>query len=129
MSGKSQVCRVLVVEDHEVTRRSLSKLLQYSGHHVTTAGSFAEARRCLRAPFDAFILDVQLPDGNGLDLIREVSSFNSLAVIAIVTGSVQSKQLGDPISFGADVIFEKPVHGDEVLNWLSEHCYNRGSRG
>src|SRR5205085_1270006 len=87
MSGGAKVCQVLVVEDHEVTRRSLSKLLQYAGHLVTTAGSVAEARRCLRETFDAVILDVQLPDGNGLDLIGECTTLNALAVVAVVTGA------------------------------------------
>jgi DNA-binding NarL/FixJ family response regulator len=67
--------RVFLVDDHELVRAGLSKLMAGTRDiRITgTASSFAEASRIVAAasfPFDAVLLDISLPDGNGLDLIR-----------------------------------------------------------
>jgi signal transduction histidine kinase/ActR/RegA family two-component response regulator len=61
---------VLLVEDHEPTRSSLTRLLHRRGYDVTAASSLAEAKAAARArPFDVLISDLGLPDGNGCELL------------------------------------------------------------
>jgi DNA-binding response OmpR family regulator len=78
--------RVLIVEDETLLRRCLTRLLERSGHRVVPAGSLEEARELLREqPVDAAILDVGLPDGNGLDLLPLTRSDRSLVVSADIS--------------------------------------------
>jgi PAS domain S-box-containing protein len=65
--------RLLLVEDHLDTARVLARLLRGNGHDVETAGSLREARVAFASGrFDFLVSDVGLPDGSGVDLIREI---------------------------------------------------------
>ncbi|MDB5033898.1 MAG: sensor hybrid histidine kinase [Chlorobi bacterium] len=67
--------RILLVEDHEDTRRVIQILLQRHGYAVTVAGSLRAAFEVARhETFDLVISDIGLPDGSGLDLIRTLSA-------------------------------------------------------
>lgn len=71
-SGRPEL-RILLVEDHADTREALSELLRLSGHHVEAAGSMATAlAACESGRFDLIISDLGLPDGSGLDLMRQI---------------------------------------------------------
>jgi CheY-like chemotaxis protein len=64
---------VLVVEDHEPTLRIMSKLLRGLGHRVTGATTVASATAAARRDgFDLIISDLGLPDGSGLDVMRQL---------------------------------------------------------
>lgn len=65
--------RILVVDDHDDTTRVLSRLLRMKGYEVLTAGTAAEAiDLCRTIRFDLMIADIDLPDGNGNDVMREL---------------------------------------------------------
>ena len=65
--------RILLVEDHEDTFVAMSRLLQKFGHDVRGARSMAEARNVAdEGAFDLLLCDIGLPDGSGLELIREL---------------------------------------------------------
>lgn len=75
--------RVLIVEDEATLRRTLAAYLAGRGIAVVEAGSLAEARDALRARvFDALVLDVGLPDGDGLDLLELAGAWRALVVSA-----------------------------------------------
>lgn len=64
---------ILLVEDHVDTASAMRKLLSYSGYGVETAGSVAGALKAVdEQNFDLLISDIGLPDGSGLDLMREL---------------------------------------------------------
>ena len=66
---------VLVVEDHPVNRMLLERVLELEQLEVLTAGSLTEAARVLeRTVPPVIVLDLQLPDGDGLDLVRDLKS-------------------------------------------------------
>jgi two-component system CheB/CheR fusion protein len=78
---------ILLVEDHLDTAEALTDLLRDRGYQVSTAGSIAEALE-LASPqdgtrIDLVVSDLGLPDGNGLDLMRELSSRYGLSGIAL----------------------------------------------
>lgn len=65
--------RILFVEDDPLTLRVMQRLLAASGHQVTTAASVREAlAHAAREPFDLLISDIGLPDGSGMDVMRQV---------------------------------------------------------
>jgi PAS domain S-box-containing protein len=67
--------RILLVDDHDDTRRILSRLLAKQGHHVEAASDVKTALARLAAePFDLLISDIGLPDGSGLDLMKAASA-------------------------------------------------------
>ncbi|MCA1658888.1 MAG: response regulator, partial [Verrucomicrobiaceae bacterium] len=76
--------RLLVVEDHQPTLQVLARLLRKQGHAVETA-STVEAARDLAAKqkFDLVISDIGLPDGNGVDLMIELTRNYGLRGIAL----------------------------------------------
>jgi DNA-binding NtrC family response regulator len=92
--------RILVVEDETMLRRQLAANLERFGAAVTTADSVAAARRCLRdEQLDFVLLDVNLPDGLGTDLLREKAFAPATAVIVMtanggVSSAVEAMRLG-----------------------------------
>jgi len=76
--------RLLLVEDHEDTRRILSQLLQKMGCIVAVAASVHEAIAITsRQSFDLLISDIGLPDGSGIEIIRHVRKHHKLKGIAL----------------------------------------------
>ena len=79
-----QAMRILLVEDHEDTNRSLTNLLRRRGYHVQSALNFQSAVNLGETEqFDVLISDLALPDGNGIDLMRKLSSSQPLVGIAL----------------------------------------------
>ncbi|MEN3939824.1 response regulator [Prosthecobacter sp. SYSU 5D2] len=86
-----QTWRILLVEDHQDTRDTLARLLRRRGHEVHTAGSVEEAARLSsEAALDILVTDFGLPDGNGIDVFRNVSQ--KQAVHAIVLSGFGMKE-------------------------------------
>jgi two-component system, chemotaxis family, CheB/CheR fusion protein len=78
---------ILLVEDHADTAEALTDLLRDRGYQVSTAGSIAQALELARpqegVQIDLVVSDLGLPDGNGLDLMRELSGRYGLSGIAL----------------------------------------------
>lgn len=75
--------RVLVVEDEPLLRRVLAASLRSTGSQVEEAASLDDAARCLaRSRFDVLVVDVGLPDGDGLSLLPRVTPERALVITA-----------------------------------------------
>ena len=107
--------RILVVEDDATTREALARALRLEGHAVETAARGEEAsRRLLSPPWAAVILDLGLPDGDGLDWCREWRRRGETVPILILTarGDVGSRVAG--LDAGADDYLGKPFAQSEL---------------
>jgi DNA-binding response OmpR family regulator len=101
--------RVLLVEDHADTQRTLGRLLEARGFEVRTAGSVAAARAHLAAQsFDVVVSDIGLPDESGLDLMRHARSAYGTAGIAI-SGFGTDADLKNSQEAGFSAHMTKPV--------------------
>ena len=78
--------RILVVEDNTDTLRYLATVLRQRGHDVVTADRVATARAAFdeaKVPFDLLLSDIELPDGDGLYLMRELGARGPMLGIAV----------------------------------------------
>jgi DNA-binding response OmpR family regulator len=83
---------VLLVEDHADTRSVLEMLLNRCGCQTVTSKNLKDARARLKEmSFDMLISDLNLPDGDGLDLVREAKQTHKLKAIAI-TGRTSDEE-------------------------------------
>jgi two-component system copper resistance phosphate regulon response regulator CusR/two-component system response regulator QseB len=121
--------RILIVEDErkvgQFIERSLSQVA-YSGTWVRTC---AEARDALaESPYDAIVLDLGLPDGDGLQLLREWRSagFNEPVLILSARDALQDKVKG--LNLGADDYLAKPFSLEELLARLRSLLRRQGSK-
>src|ERR1700736_40991 len=101
--------RVLVIEDHSDTRNVLELLLKRCGCQVVTAKNAKDARARLgEMDFDVLVSDLNLPDGDGIDLIREAKQRCNLKAIA-VTGRTGAEERERGLRAGFDVYLTKPI--------------------
>ncbi len=107
-------CEVLVLEDDTLLRKRLAAHLRALGAAVSEAGRTEEARRLLRAArFDFALVDLHLPDGNALALLREgVFSENTGVVVMTAFGGV--KEAVEAMRLGAGDYLAKPFELEEV---------------
>src|SRR5690349_4228137 len=104
--------RVLVVEDHEDSRRFLVRLLAKQGYTVHGAASATEAIGiAANKGCDLLISDVSLPDSNGLELMRNLRSRHRLKGIA-VSGHVSAEHRTEAAAAGFDWFLPKPMDFD-----------------
>ncbi|MBI5709456.1 MAG: sigma-54-dependent Fis family transcriptional regulator [Candidatus Eisenbacteria bacterium] len=78
--------RLLLVDDEEFFRESVGKKLSLTGYAVESAGTLEEARGLLRThTFHVALLDMQLPDGSGLDLLSEIKETSPSTEVILLT--------------------------------------------
>ena len=114
--------RVLVVDDHELNLKLLERLLEREGREVRAADSLAAAERVLAEEHPAMIvLDLNLPDGNGLELTRRLKSEPSTASIPIVacTAAVMPADEDRAFEAGCDAFVAKPIDLQEFSAVIS----------
>ncbi len=83
---------LLIVDDEESFRKLIARELERVGYSVTTAGGLDEARRALtQRTFHVVILDVRMPDGSGLELLKEIKEASPSTEVIMLTayGTVQ----------------------------------------
>jgi CheY-like chemotaxis protein len=108
--------RILFVEDHDDTRSMIRLLLGHRGYQVETAVSADQGLELAQnKPFDLFLLDYQLGDGNGKELCEKIREFDSDTPILFFSAS-HPKIQQDAVECGAQGFVLKPdidaLHGE-----------------
>ena len=112
---------VLVVEDHEVTRETLAVLFEKEGFQVRGSGTIREAADSFNAePPDVVIVDVGLPDGNGLDLVESFVTQRPEIPVIVVTASDLHGLAKQALKRGAFCFIHKPYGFRDVLSAVND---------
>ena len=99
---------VLLVEDEEIWRLSTSATLEEAGYKVLTAGTAAEARNCFKKnKLDAVVLDINLPDGDGVGLLKEFKKSKPNLIGVMLTGYATIDKAMAARSLGSVDVLEK----------------------
>ncbi len=107
---------ILVVDDQDSIRHFVSKTLEESGFTVLSAGSVRETRQVLEHDMpDLLLLDLKLPDGTGLELLREVKRLQPEVPIILMTAFGEVDTAVEAMSAGAFWFVKKPFQNDELL--------------
>jgi len=114
------MARVLLVDDEPDFVAAASEMLQVRGHRVDTAERLEQARRILGtdAP-DVLLLDLMLPDGNGLELLEELRE-SAVKRVVFITGHPGIKSLIKNLSGPSVSYLTKPIDSRELIDLLSE---------
>lgn len=117
---------VLVVDDHELNRLLVAELLNDHGVEVAQAGSLETARRSLVGRrYDAIVLDMNLPDGNGWDFARELRAGEATGRTPILGFSADPGYRWRALSAGCVEFLEKPIDARTfagIVIELAEHA-------
>jgi two-component system, NtrC family, nitrogen regulation response regulator NtrX len=106
---------VLIVDDEANIRSSLEGALGREGYQVECAATVSEARAKLRDSFDYVLLDVWLPDGNGLDLLRDALAADPETVVIMMSGHATIDAAVQATRLGAFDFLEKPLSLERLL--------------
>ncbi|MEP6604002.1 MAG: ATP-binding protein [Spartobacteria bacterium] len=118
--GSVGPAEILLVEDHSDTARVMQRVLEAAGYSVVHAADLARAREeVLKRKFDLVISDVGLPDGSGLDLMRELSSAHALSGIAI-SGFGTSEDVAASKAAGFAKHLVKPVDWERLRDAIAQ---------
>jgi PAS domain S-box-containing protein len=118
--GSRRAYRLLLVEDHQPTLDVLARLLRKQGHHVLTASTVEAAREsAANRKFDLVISDLGLPDGNGIDLMMQLTRDYGLRGIAL-SGYGMDDDLARTKRAGFVAHLIKPVDFERLNRVLEE---------
>src|SRR6202012_1245160 len=113
---------VLIVDDEADIRDSLEAILREEDYAVTTSGTATEALALLRdAPYEAVLLDIWLPDGDGLDVLKKIKGTNPAEPLAdspeviMISGHGTIEAAVRATKLGAYDFLEKPLSLDRTL--------------
>ena len=115
---------LLVTDDNEMNRDMLSRRLERQGYRVTTATTGAEALDFIRKqPFDLVLLDVMMPEMNGMEVLGIIRSTYSLLELPVimVTAKDQSEDVVAALQMGANDYVTKPLNFPVVLARIQTH--------
>jgi DNA-binding response OmpR family regulator len=107
--------KVLLVEDDPQISKSLSMSLSFSGFQVESADTLAKAwEQFLKNPFDVLLLDVNLPDGNGIDLCKRIRDSGNEIPILFLSARTDEETVVKGMNLGGDDYIRKPFGTEEL---------------
>jgi CheY-like chemotaxis protein len=117
--------RILLAEDNQANQKLISLRLSQAGADVVTAGNGKEALDCTNEaslegrPFDAVIMDMQMPVLDGYEAVRQLRARGFTEPILAVTAFAMSKDREECIGLGCDDFISKPIEWDRFMAKLT----------
>ena len=122
------MARVLVVDDENLMRTMVEVACRRLGHEALCAATLAEGRRLAAAGVDVILLDMLLPDGNGLDAQQELAALPDAPDIVVITGHGDGDAAEKALRGGVWDFLMKPVRVCDVEETLSHVLEARDRR-
>ena len=123
-SPEAQPVAVLIVEDEQIVALDLQQMLKSMGYDtfgIAASGEQALALTEKRSP-DAVLMDITMPEMDGLTALREIRAHDPQARVAMVTALGQQQIVLAAVKSGARDFLVKPCEGDRVLAAVSKLC-------
>lgn len=113
----SDKVRILIVDDESVVRQAFVKVLSSEHCIVEAVSNGPDALQRMRQhPFDVVLLDLRMPDMDGMTVLRTIKQTWPDSEVIIVTGYAALQTAKESVSLGAFDYLAKPVAPDEVIN-------------
>jgi DNA-binding response OmpR family regulator len=113
--------QILHVDDDPDIRLLISASLQDFGYTVATAGTNAEALELAeKIKFDLFILDVRLPDGNGIELCQKINRLQPKSPVVYYSAYASDEEQEAALSVAGDAYLKKPVSAAVLEETITE---------
>lgn len=107
--------RVLYIEDHADTRELVTLVLEQKSFEVVTGATIASGvALAISQEFDLYLLDSWLPDGSGLDLCREIRTFDKVTPIVFYSAAAYEADRELALKSGAQAYLVKPSHPSDL---------------
>lgn len=118
--------RILVVDDEANIRKLLDEILSEEGYEVTTAADAEEARQARkRSDFDLVLLDIWMPDTDGISLLKEWAESETLGPVVMMSGHGTVDAAVEATRLGAVDFIEKPVSLAKLLRVVQSALADR----
>jgi DNA-binding response OmpR family regulator len=107
--------RILLIEDESDLAQNIVSLLTKEGYHVEWVNNYSKAvKKIDERVYDCFLVDISLPDGNGLNIVRLLKEIETDAGIIIITAKNSLNDRVEGLDLGADDYLSKPFHLAEL---------------
>jgi len=110
----------LVVEDDRMNRQCLVRLLQHTGIEADSANTLSDGLEKLRLNPRIVLLDVDLPDGSGNEILAHIRQHDMPIKVCVITGGIDFESAEILSTLKPDGLFLKPYHVDDVLRWVAQ---------
>jgi two-component system OmpR family response regulator len=117
---RSNVPRVLYIEDHEDTRELVTLVLEQKRFEVVTSSTIKNGvDLAYSQDFDLYLLDSWLPDGSGLDLCKQIREFDKATPIVFYSAAAYEIDREQALNSGAQAYLVKPSQPSELCSLVS----------
>jgi len=117
---------ILIVDDDKSILRILTRILQKQGYSTHTAETGREAEEMINnQSYDLALIDVKLPDTDGVDLLQRIQGAKPNMIKIILTGFASMDNGIKALTAGADAYLVKPVEPTELLRIIKEKFEER----
>lgn len=107
--------KILIIEDEQALSKTMVAYLQKENYHCDVAYDFKTGRDKMEGfDYDCVLLDISLPDGNGLQLLKELKDNNKLEGVIIISAKNSLDDRIAGLNLGADDYMPKPFHLSEL---------------
>jgi len=112
--------RILVVEDDRAASKALNQLLRHHGYEVLLAGTVADALKLAASQPDFILLDLMLPDGDGIEVLEFIRDRQIRSAVTVITGSSDPERLARVQGLRPMVLLQKPIDFMDILRNLPQ---------
>jgi len=114
--------KILVLEDNKRLSNVIVDALEQKNYHVTLFSNGKKALESIDNGYDCFILDINVPEVNGLSLLKEIRSMNKNTPAIIISANVDLETIQEAYSKGCDEYLKKPFYIYELELKLDKLC-------
>ncbi len=119
---------VLIVDDDPMSLMMMEAVVKSASLEAIAASNVSAGIRLLHLHQPRIaLIDVQLPDGDGIDILREIRRKNLKTLAAFITGSLPDFPFHKCGTFQPDMIFSKPVDPHAIAAWLERQSVKAGA--
>lgn len=122
--------KILIIEDEHALQESILKYLEHQGFICEAVSNFMQAKdKIARFDYDCIVVDIGLPYGSGLDLVKELKYMESKAGIIIISAKNALEDKLEGLDLGADDYLAKPFYLSELTSRINAIIRRRNFSG
>lgn len=115
------MANILIIDDDQGVTETLSDILQEEGHQITSVATGDKGLDCVKKqPFHIVLLDLKLPDTDGLDALRDLIILDPTLRVIVSTGNVTLESAVKALKQGAYAYITKPLNMDELITFINQ---------